>query len=69
MYRTLFLLGFGGRYFSPVHLQPYFRQKFINLKLENTVKIASKGLALPFYTSLNAGNIEYICDKLHKYTK
>ena len=58
-----------GRYFAPVHLQPYYRQNFPNLKLKNTKKIAEECLALPFYTSLSAENIEYICDKLHKYTK
>ncbi len=58
-----------GRYFAPVHLQPYYRQKFPRLTLCNTEKIASECLALPFFTDLKVENIEYICDKLHKYTK
>lgn len=58
-----------GRYFAPVHLQPYYRQKFPNLGLPTTEKIASECLALPFHTGLNSENIEYICDKLLKCSK
>ncbi len=58
-----------GRYFAPVHLQPFYRQKYPNLNLNNTEKIAAQCLALPFFADLKAENIEYICDKLHKYTK
>lgn len=58
-----------GRYFAPVHLQPYYQKKHPNLNLKNTEKIAIECLALPFYTGLKTKNIEYICDKLHKYTK
>ena len=58
-----------GRYFAPVHLQPYYRQKFPNLNLPKTEIIASECLALPFYTCLETENIEYICDKLLKCSK
>lgn len=55
-----------GRYFAPVHLQPYYRKKFPDLTLKNTEEISSQSLALPFYTGLLQENMEYICDKLLK---
>jgi perosamine synthetase len=55
-----------GRYFAPVHLQPYYRNKFPNLDLPITQEIAKQCLALPFYTQIEAENINYICDTLLK---
>ena len=57
-----------GRYFAPVHLQPYYQNNFPQLKLDNTELIASQCLALPFYTQLKKTDIEFICDKLLKST-
>ena len=57
-----------GRYFAPVHLQPYYQKKGANLSLKNTEKIAHQCLALPFYPQLNAKDIANICDNLLKNT-
>ena len=65
----LTLRDFGincGRYFAPVHLQPYYRKKYPKLKLDNTELIAAQSLALPFYPQLSQQDIVYICDKLVK---
>ena len=64
---TLRDLGINcGRYFAPVHLQPYYRKKHPKLKLDNTELVASQCLALPFYLQLTKQDIVYICDKLVK---
>ncbi|MBL4659875.1 MAG: DegT/DnrJ/EryC1/StrS family aminotransferase [Alcanivoracaceae bacterium] len=55
-----------GRYFAPVHMQPYYRDKYPGLQLKNTELIANQCLALPFYPQLNKKDIVYICDKLVK---
>lgn len=55
-----------GRYFAPVHLQPYYRAQQPQLQLINTQRIADQCLALPFFTQLNKRDIVYICDKLLK---
>ena len=53
-----------GRYFAPVHMQPFYRSQYHDLQLKNTEKIAKQCLALPFYHQLQAKDIENICDKL-----
>jgi perosamine synthetase len=55
-----------GRYFAPVHLQPYYRKKFPQLTLKNTEMIAQQTLALPFYHDLKHQDIAFICDSLVK---
>ncbi len=55
-----------GRYFAPVHLQPYYQSQLTQGKLKNTELIASQCLALPFYLQINQEDIVYICDKLLK---
>jgi len=55
-----------GRYFAPVHLQPFYRLKYPNLSLINTEKIASQCLALPFYLQLSDQDIGFICHNLLK---
>lgn len=55
-----------GRYFAPVHLQPYYRKKPQNLKLGNTETIANQCLALPFYHQLEKHDVAYICYELFK---
>jgi perosamine synthetase len=53
-----------GRYFAPVHLQPYYLSYQQKIKLKNTEQIAEECLALPFYHQLQEQNIEYICNNL-----
>ncbi|MFK8010978.1 MAG: DegT/DnrJ/EryC1/StrS family aminotransferase [Marinicellaceae bacterium] len=57
-----------GRYFAPVHLQPYYQANESSRQLKTTELIASQCLALPFYTDLKGDDINYICDKLLKNT-
>ena len=53
-----------GRYFSPVHQQPYWQTTQATMNLPLTEKIASQTLALPFYTTLEEQDVSYICKKL-----
>lgn len=55
-----------GRYFAPVHLQPYYQAQYPNYTLQNTEHIANQCLALPFYLQMNQQDIVYICDNLLK---
>jgi len=59
----------SGRYFAPVHLQPYYRKLFPGIKLPITEKIANQTLALPFYTQLQQGDIEIISCELFNTLK
>lgn len=58
-----------GRYFAPVHQQPYYKKLFPTLKLPTTEKIARKCLALPFYTQLKQSDCEYISMKIFSTKK
>ncbi|HOP23009.1 MAG TPA: DegT/DnrJ/EryC1/StrS family aminotransferase [Gammaproteobacteria bacterium] len=58
-----------GRYFAPVHLQPYYRDKFPDLKLPVTEEIAAQCLALPFYNELSEEDVRVICDKLKEFIR
>jgi perosamine synthetase len=53
-----------GRYFSPVHLQPFYKNQFPNLKLNQTELNAEKTLALPLYTQLRKKDIAFISNTL-----
>jgi len=57
-----------GRYFAPVHLQPYYLNKLKDLSLVKTEKLAEQCLALPFYTQLKTDDVGFICDNLLKST-
>ncbi len=58
-----------GRYFAPVHLQPYYKKKTNKNALHSTETIAKKCLALPFYTQMTENDIKFICINLIKYTQ
>ena len=53
-----------GRYFSPVHLQPFYKNLFPNLKLSQTERYAKQTLVLPFYSQLTRKDIVFICNSL-----
>lgn len=58
-------------YFPPIHLQPFYREKF-NYKKGDfpiTEKVSDLTIALPFYNNLTAGEIDYICDNLNRLIK
>jgi perosamine synthetase len=49
-------------YFSPIHTQPYIRQKFGNLlgTLPVTEAMARRTLALPFHNHLTEREIDHV---------
>ncbi len=53
-------------YFSPIHLQPFYRQMF-GFKEGDfpiTEAVARSTLALPFHGNLDEESVEYVCDAL-----
>ena len=59
--------GIGCKpYFTPIHLQPFYRDKFGYEEGDYpiTEKVAGQSLALPFYNDLEDEEIEYVVDKL-----
>ncbi len=52
-----------SNYFPPIHLQPFYREKFGYGKgdFPVTETIASRTIALPFYTTLDQTQIELVC--------
>jgi perosamine synthetase len=53
-----------GRYFAPVHLQPYWRKKHHNVALPVTENIALQTLAIPFYTDMSKDIIDYVSETI-----
>ncbi|MBF7729329.1 DegT/DnrJ/EryC1/StrS family aminotransferase [Pseudomonas sp. N040] len=53
-------------YFSPIHLQPFFREKFGYQEgdFPVTESVAKGTLALPFFSSMAVGDIDYVADCL-----
>jgi dTDP-4-amino-4,6-dideoxygalactose transaminase len=53
-------------HFSPVHLQPYIREMFGDLRgtLPVTESIATRTLALPFHNNLTAEQAERVVESL-----
>jgi perosamine synthetase len=49
-------------YFSPIHLQPYFKEQFQYKRGDFPVaeRIANSIIALPFYSNMPAGDIDYV---------
>ena len=59
--------GIGcSNYFSPIHLQPFFREQF-GYKPGDfpiTEALASRTIALPFYNLLSEGEVDYVVNEL-----
>jgi len=55
-------------YFSPIHLQPFYRDRFGYREgdFPVTETISKSTLALPFYNNLGEEEIDYICTALQK---
>jgi perosamine synthetase len=53
-----------GRYFAPIHLQPSYAAWRNSAKLPFTEAEASRTIALPFFSNLEAGAIEVVCEAL-----
>lgn len=61
--------GVGCRnYFAPIHLQPFYREKFGFQEgmLPITEKIAKSTLAIPFFNKISLDQQEYVVDQLRK---
>ena len=59
--------GIGcNNYFSPIHLQPFYREKFgyIEGDFEITESVSKRTIALPFHSNLKEEEILYVCDNL-----
>jgi perosamine synthetase len=59
--------GIGcSNYFSPIHLQPFYRRLFGYKEgdFPVTEKISERTIALPFYNNLREEEIDYVCDSL-----
>ena len=61
--------GIGcSNYFSPIHLQPFYREMFGYKKgdFPVTERVSERTIALPFYNNLKEEQIDYICENLNK---
>lgn len=54
------------RYFSPIHLQPFYRSQFGYQRgdFEATELLADTSLALPFSSVMNESQVDQVCDRL-----
>ena len=55
-------------YFSPIHLQPFYRERFGHRKgdFPVTENVARSTLALPFFGKMREEEVEYVCEHLVK---
>lgn len=53
-------------YFVPIHLQPYYRERygFNEGDFPVTERIAKTTLAIPFFTDMTEEQVEYVCDHI-----
>lgn len=59
--------GIGcNNYFSPIHLQPFYREMFGYKKgdFPVTERVSERTIALPFYNNLKEEEIDYVCENL-----
>jgi perosamine synthetase len=59
--------GIGcSNYFSPIHLQPFYREMFGYKKgdFPVTERVSERTIALPFYNNLKEEEIDYVCEAL-----
>jgi len=67
--RQLKAAGIGcNNYFPPIHLQPYMREKFGFKPGDFPVceHVSARTIALPFYNTLSADDIELVCVTLNR---
>lgn len=55
-----------GRYFAPIHLQPFYRKSFGYEpgSLPITERFAARTIALPFFSQITAEQIDIVCGEL-----
>ena len=53
-------------YFTPIHLQPFYRERFGYREgdFPVTESVARSALALPFSGVMTEGQVEYVCENL-----
>lgn len=59
--------GIGcSNYFSPIHLQPFYRKMFGYKKgdFPVTERVSERTIALPFFNNLKEDQIDYVCENL-----
>jgi len=58
-------------YFPPIHLQPFYREKFgyRGGEFPVTEKIARSTLALPFHGRMEEEEVDHVCTAIRKITK
>ena len=65
-------LGIPSRpYFTPIHLQPFYREMFGYKEgdFPITESISRSSLALPFYGNLEEEKIDFVCESLREIIK
>lgn len=57
-----------GRYFAPIHLQPFYREKFGYITGDFPVAEfqAERAIALPFFNRITAAQIETVCETFER---
>jgi len=53
-------------YFVPIHLQPYYRERFGYQPgdFPVTERVAERTLAIPFYTEMPEEQVDYVCERI-----
>jgi dTDP-4-amino-4,6-dideoxygalactose transaminase len=53
-------------YFSPIHLQPFYQERFGYRagQFPVTERVGAQSLALPFSGIMTAGDVEVVCEAL-----
>jgi perosamine synthetase len=50
-----------GRYFAPIHLQPAYTSSAPHLEFPVTEAVSRTTLALPFFSAMMEGQVDYVC--------
>ena len=60
-----------SNYFSPIHLQPFYRRLFGYKEgdFPVTEKVSERTIALPFFNNLKEEEVNYVCENLIKSVK
>ncbi len=56
-------------HYIPLHLQPYYKNKYGSKQLPNAEKFYNSTLSIPFFPSLRKKEIDYVIEKLKNYKK
>lgn len=58
-------------YFTPIHLQPFYRDRFNYQRgdFPNTEFLGDVSLALPFSGVMTEDQVDFVCDQLHRIVK